>query len=84
MAFKTIKVEIEEHVATISLNRPEALNALNAELLSELSTAISEAETNEKVRCLIITGSEKAFAAGADPEEVDSLTTYPFVPPPSG
>ena len=73
MAFKTIKVEIEEHVATISLNRPEALNALNAELLMELSTAVAEAEDNDKVRCMIITGSEKAFAAGADITEMQDL-----------
>ncbi|MEM7472412.1 MAG: enoyl-CoA hydratase [Pseudomonadota bacterium] len=73
MAFKTIIVEFEDHVTTISLNRPDALNALNAELLTELSTAVAEAEANEKVRCMIITGSDKAFAAGADISEMQDL-----------
>ncbi|MCY4335012.1 MAG: enoyl-CoA hydratase [Litoreibacter sp.] len=86
MAFETIIVEIEEHVATIALDRPEALNALNAELLGELSSAIAEAEENERVRCIILTGSEKAFAAGADITEmkdlgfVDVFTRNLFVP----
>ena len=66
MAFETIIVELEDHVALIKLNRPDALNALNDQLLSELVTALNEAQENEKVRCIVITGSEKAFAAGAD------------------
>lgn len=70
MAYNTIIVDVEDQVATIRLNRPEALNALNAELLSELSSAITEADANDKVRCLILTGSEKAFAAGADITEM--------------
>ena len=70
MAYNTIIVDVEDQVATIRLNRPEALNALNAELLSELSIAVTEADANDKVRCLILTGSEKAFAAGADITEM--------------
>ena len=70
MAFKTIVVETEDHVALIRLNRPDAMNALNAQLLGELAQAISEAEAHEKVRAIIITGSEKAFAAGADIKEM--------------
>ncbi len=66
MAFETIIVELEDHVALIKLNRPEALNALNDQLLNELVEALNEAQANEKIRCIIITGSEKAFAAGAD------------------
>jgi len=66
MAFETIIVEIENHVATITLNRPDAMNALNAELLGELAQALGDAQKNDKVRCIIVTGSEKAFAAGAD------------------
>ncbi len=72
MAYETLIVETEDHVALIRLNRPEALNALNAQLLGELSDALKAAETNEKVRCIIITGSEKAFAAGADISEMAS------------
>lgn len=70
MAYETIIVEIEDEVALIRLNRPEALNALNATLLDELSAALSEADRNDKVRCIVLTGSEKAFAAGADIKEM--------------
>ncbi len=70
MAYETIIVEVEDHVATMKLNRPDALNALNAELLSELSHALAEADKNDKVRCIIVTGSAKAFAAGADIKEM--------------
>src|SRR6056297_764023 len=70
MAYETIIVEIEDHVATIKLNRPDALNALNSQLLSELASALGEADSNEKVRCIILTGSQKAFAAGADIKEM--------------
>lgn len=70
MAFETIIVEIEDHIALIRLNRPDALNALNAMLLSELATALREADANDKVRCIVLTGSDKAFAAGADIKEM--------------
>jgi len=66
MAYETIIVEREDHVETIKLNRPDALNALNDTLLSELGDALTAAQANEKVRCIVLTGSEKAFAAGAD------------------
>jgi len=66
MAYETITVEIEDHVALITLNRPDALNALNDQLMGELVDALSAAQRNDKVRCIILTGSEKAFAAGAD------------------
>lgn len=66
MAYENIIVDISDYVATITLNRPDALNALNSKLLDELCTALEEADASEKVRCIVITGSEKAFAAGAD------------------
>lgn len=66
MAYETIIVEVEDHIALIKLNRPDALNALNAQLLTELVHALRDAQKNEKVRCIVLTGSEKAFAAGAD------------------
>ena len=66
MAYQNIIVETSNHVTLIRLNRPEALNALNMELLRELGTALGEAQKNDKVRCIVLTGSEKAFAAGAD------------------
>jgi len=70
MAYETLIVEIEDGIALIRLNRPEALNALNAKLMSELTTALAAADANDKVRCIILTGSEKAFAAGADIKEM--------------
>ncbi len=66
MAYETIIVEVEDHVAQITLNRPDALNALNEQLLDELVSALQEAQENDKVRCIVLTGSDKAFAAGAD------------------
>jgi enoyl-CoA hydratase len=66
MAYETITVEIDNHVSLITLNRPDALNALSDQLMGELVDALRAAQANEKVRCIILTGSEKAFAAGAD------------------
>jgi enoyl-CoA hydratase len=70
MAYDTLIVEIEDYIALIRLNRPEALNALNAKLMQELAQAITAADRNDKVRCIVLTGSEKAFAAGADVKEM--------------
>ncbi len=70
MAYETLIVEVEDHVKLIRLNRPDALNALNAQLLGELADALRSAEENDKVRAVVITGSEKAFAAGADIKEM--------------
>ena len=72
MAYETITVEMENHVALIRPNRPDALNALNTQLLLELCQALEESDANDKVRCIVITGSEKAFAAGADIKEMSS------------
>lgn len=70
MAYDTLIVEIEDYTALIRLNRPEALNALNAKLMQELAQAVTAADRNDKVRCIVLTGSEKAFAAGADVKEM--------------
>ena len=74
MAYETIVVEIEDYVALIRLNRPDALNALNAKLLGELAEALTAADANDNVRCIVLTGSEKAFAAGADIKEMSEKT----------
>ena len=66
MAYETIIVEVEDHIAKVTLNRPDALNALNDQLMTELADAMAGCQENDKVRCIVITGSEKAFAAGAD------------------
>lgn len=70
MAYETINVDIEDYVATITLDRPDALNALNSQLLQELCDALEAADASDKVRCVVLTGSEKAFAAGADITEM--------------
>lgn len=74
MAYQTILVEIADRIALIRLNRPEALNALNGQLLTELSTALRAADADPDVRCVVLTGSEKAFAAGADIKEMAEKT----------
>ncbi len=74
MAYENILVEAEGPVGIITLNRPQALNALNSALMDELTEAIDAFEANEAIRCMIITGSEKAFAAGADIKEMQEKT----------
>ncbi len=76
MAFETILVETRGKVGLITLNRPQALNALNSTLLGEVNRALDAFEADPNVGCIVITGSEKAFAAGADIKEMASLT-YP-------
>ena len=71
---KYIQIEQNEYVAVLTLNRPEALNALNSEVLEEIDEAFTKINPAE-TRCVIITGSgNKAFAAGADISEMSSLT----------
>lgn len=70
MAYETVIVEVEDYIATIRLNRPDALNALNTRLMQELAAALTAADANDRVRCIVVTGSEKAFAAGADVREM--------------
>ena len=68
---ETILVNVEAHVATITINRPKALNALSTQVLTELNTALDEVNENKDVYCVIITGAgEKSFVAGADIAEM--------------
>jgi enoyl-CoA hydratase len=76
MSFKTILVETTDGVTLIRLNRPEALNALNSQLLGEVCDALDAAAVDASVGCVVITGSEKAFAAGADIKEMTDKS-YP-------
>ncbi|TPE49702.1 enoyl-CoA hydratase-related protein [Amaricoccus solimangrovi] len=70
MEYQTLLVSVEEKVATIRLNRPEALNALNSALLAELAAALGALDADPGVHAIVLTGSEKAFAAGADVREM--------------
>lgn len=76
MQLETVLIEIEGRVGLIRLNRPEALNAINAQLIRDLSAALDALEADPGIGCLILTGSERAFAAGADIKEMASKT-YP-------
>jgi enoyl-CoA hydratase len=81
MTYETIIVEIQtlasgDKVGLIRLNRPQALNALNSELVRELNDALDRFEADPQLGCTIITGSEKAFAAGADIKEMQDKS-YP-------
>ncbi|MDO5086668.1 MAG: enoyl-CoA hydratase [Comamonadaceae bacterium] len=76
MAYELIEVRTEGgKVGVITLNRPKQLNALNAQLMDELGQALLAFDADEAIGCMIITGSEKAFAAGAD---IGAMATYSF------
>ncbi len=70
MPYETILVERRGPVALVTLNRPKALNALNAQLIAELDRALTEVDGDDALACAVLTGSEKAFAAGADIKEM--------------
>jgi len=70
MAYQNIIVETRGKIGIIRLNRPQALNALNAALIAELTQAVAAFEADAAIACIIVTGSEKAFAAGADIKEM--------------
>ena len=70
MDYQNILTRIEGRVGIVTLNRPKALNALNSELLAELIAVLEEWDRGSEVRCIVLTGSERAFAAGADIKEM--------------
>lgn len=74
MAYETIIVEIQEGIATVTLNRPEVLNALNDQVFNELAAAALKLAIDPSVRVVIITGGEKVFAAGADIAQMATAT----------
>lgn len=73
-AFNTLIVETHGAVGLVKLNRPQALNALNSELLDELGEALAAFEADDAIGCIVVTGSERAFAAGADIKEMSEKT----------
>lgn len=78
MSFETILVETRDRVGLITLNRPQALNALNTQVLDELNQALDQFENDPAIGCVVLTGSSKAFAAGADIKQMVDLQ-YPGV-----
>jgi enoyl-CoA hydratase/carnithine racemase len=87
MPFETIRYDVEDRIATITFNRPDRLNALSPEMVSELRTAYADAEADDEVWTIVVTGAGRAFCAGADVGEISGdgrvvydepyLTTYP-------
>jgi len=75
MHYDTILTAVNGKVATVTLNRPQVLNALNDALMDELGTALLAFDADDQIGCIIITGSEKAFAAGAD---IAKMAQYEF------
>jgi enoyl-CoA hydratase len=74
VSYKTIIIRHNDPICLITLNRPDVLNALNSELISELNSALEDYEARSSLKCAIITGSDKAFAAGVDVTEMRNLT----------
>ena len=66
MAYETIRVSVEDHVQTITLHRPDKLNAFTRQMMDEMIAAFDEADANDDVRVVIVTGEGRAFCAGAD------------------
>ena len=78
MTYETILLDIRDKVGLITLNRPQALNALNAQIVSEINQALDQLERDPNIGCVVLTGSQKAFAAGADIKEMADLR-YPQI-----
>jgi enoyl-CoA hydratase len=74
MPYENILAETRDRVGLIRLNRPQQLNALNAQLMEELSTALEAFDRDDDVGCMVIAGNERAFAAGADIKEMTGAT----------
>ncbi|MCX7836018.1 MAG: enoyl-CoA hydratase-related protein [bacterium] len=74
MSSSLVLSEIQNHVAILRLNRPQVLNALSLELMDELVTCIEMFDQDEQIRCMVITGNERAFAAGADIGDMATAT----------
>ncbi|MGH2400713.1 MAG: enoyl-CoA hydratase-related protein, partial [bacterium] len=84
MTYANILVEVDGPLGIITLNRPKVLNALNRDTMDEIATALEGLDRDDDIRCIILTGNERAFAAGADVNEmaaatpVDMLASYRF------
>lgn len=76
MNYENILVEVQGRVGIVRLNRPKALNALNDQLMDELGHALLAFDADEQIGCMIVTGSEKAFAAGAD---IGAMASYTYM-----
>ncbi|MBI2862912.1 MAG: enoyl-CoA hydratase [Chloroflexi bacterium] len=73
MGYETILLEVEEETATVTLNRPRALNAINFKMVDELASAFTEIAANRQVRAVLLTGAGRAFCSGADVKEMADI-----------
>lgn len=77
MEYKNLLFTVEDGVATITFNRPKALNAMNSETMGELMDAVKKCEADDDIKAVILTGAgDKAFVAGADIVEMQDLEPY--------
>jgi enoyl-CoA hydratase len=81
MAYENILVETRGRVGLITLNRPQALNALSPDLMRELGDALTGFGSEDNIGAIVITGGEKAFAAGADIKAMKDWATWMFTNP---
>ncbi len=78
-SFQFILTSVEDHIGIIQLNRPDKLNAINMPLMEELVKCLTWMDHNEDIRCIVLTGNERAFAAGADIEQMASATPVDMI-----
>src|ERR1041384_4263763 len=81
MSYKTIEVSVADRIATVTINRPDKLNALNVAVFDDLTTLVEELATRTDVGGVIITGAGRAFVAGADISELESINPLQQKPP---
>ena len=79
MTYTTVLTEIRERVGIVTLNRPQAMNAFNTQMLTELFDALDAFDKDEQVGALVVTGNEKAFAAGADIKEMAEASPFEMI-----
>ena len=77
MTFNTIKLEKTDRILTLTLDRPDALNALNSEMLGEMHQAFATVREDEEIKALVIRGNERAFSAGGDLKFVQQVLKEP-------
>lgn len=75
MNYITVKYDIKDGIATVTINRPDVLNAINADVLNDLASVIKDAEKDNNVRCVIVTGEGRSFVAGADIDAMKNFST---------
>ncbi|MCH8093556.1 MAG: enoyl-CoA hydratase/isomerase family protein [Chloroflexi bacterium] len=79
MTYSAIKTEVHDRVGLIQINRPKALNALNATVMQELSTALEDFDADPDIGAIVLTGDERAFAAGADIKEMAGASAVDMI-----